>query len=292
MVTYPDIEEPFLSQIEAVLDRGDEAFDAGDYAAARAFALEAWHLIPEPKKKWNYHPQILSKILLSEAARAKDAADVEHWIGKMYEVYDDPNRQIGPLLIEEGRALHTIGHLDRALAVFQRELDLHGKISFTGEDHRFLAFVKEYETAGAEQAVAPEDAQKQIADLSEKGNQAMEEGTPEEAITFWEKALALLSEPHAISPEAKWLHAALGEAWRETENLENALSSFQSAAACDDGKADAFVQLGLGMSLLDLDRPEEATEPLLRAFMLAGEDIFEDEDPKYRLHLSDHVDEA
>nr|WP_237072653.1 MULTISPECIES: hypothetical protein [Rhodobacterales] len=84
-----------------------------------------------------------------------------------------------------------------------------------------------------------------------------------------------------------WLYASLGDAYRAKNDHENALSAFQSANASGDGAMNAFVQFGLGVSLYDLDRKDEATNPLLRAYMMEGRDIFKEEPFGYLKHLAD-----
>ncbi|MEH7840786.1 hypothetical protein V7796_35365 [Rhizobium laguerreae] len=121
--------------------------------------------------------------------------------------------------------------------------------------------------------------------LSEQGNDFLDRGDAKAAISTWRSALKLLPEPRRKWDAAIWLHASIGEAQREDGDLIGALESFQQAAASSDGYANSFVQLGIGTCLYDLGRQEESTDPLLRAYMGEGEEIFEESDPKYLDHL-------
>lgn len=132
----------------------------------------------------------------------------------------------------------------------------------------------------------PDEIYTRITDLSEEGNSTLDSGNPQAAIEIWKKALSLLPPPQMRWQAAMWLHASIGDAQRESGQLAEALSSFQSAAASDGGAHNAFVQFGLGTSLLDSGRKDEATVPLLRAYMIAGDDIFKGEEPLYLKHLS------
>lgn len=84
---------------------------------------------------------------------------------------------------------------------------------------------------------------------------------------------------------AMWLYASIGDVYRRTGRMPEALSYFQSADAAGDGHANPFVQLNLGATLYDLERYDEATDPLLRAYMLEGVEIFEGEPTTYLEHL-------
>lgn len=132
----------------------------------------------------------------------------------------------------------------------------------------------------------PDEIHARIAALSEEGNSALDSDNAPAAIEIWRKALRLLPSPQMQWQAAMWLYASIGDAQRESGQLADALSSFQSAAAADGGAHNAFVQFGLGASLLDIGRAAEATDPLLRAYMIAGNDIFNGEDPLYLKHLS------
>ena len=48
------------------------------------------------------------------------------------------------------------------------------------------------------------------------------------------------------------------------------------------GTGNPFVWLRLGQSAFELGNAKQATDALLSAYMLEGDEIFEDEDPKYR----------
>ncbi|VVC53632.1 hypothetical protein RHAL1_00514 [Beijerinckiaceae bacterium RH AL1] len=134
----------------------------------------------------------------------------------------------------------------------------------------------------------PDALHTQIEALSERGNIARDAGAIEDAIAAWEQALALVPQPQAIWDAALWLHASIADALRAKGDVAAALHRFEAAARCADGATHPFVLLGLGACRLDLGHPDEAVDPLLRAYMIEGEDIFADEDPKYLGLLRQH----
>lgn len=73
-----------------------------------------------------------------------------------------------------------------------------------------------------------------------------------------------------------WLHASIGDVEREQGRLDDALTSFQNAHRTEDGQQNPFVLISLGATLADLGRHSEAIDPLLRAYMLEGKQLFDD----------------
>ncbi|MFS4439328.1 hypothetical protein ACMA5I_14035 [Paracoccaceae bacterium GXU_MW_L88] len=135
----------------------------------------------------------------------------------------------------------------------------------------------------------PDPIYDRVTELSELGNGALDASQYDAAIGYWRSALALLPAPQAQWDAAMWLHASIGDAYREKGAMEDALSSFQSADAAGDGHANAFVQFSLGATLYDLGRRDDAVDPLLRAYMLEGEEIFEPDDVSYLEFLRSRV---
>ena len=130
----------------------------------------------------------------------------------------------------------------------------------------------------------PYDIYDRVTELSEQGNDLLDRGDTKAAISAWRSALQLLPEPRRQWDAAVWLHASIGDAQRDDGDFNGALDSFRQAAASGDGYANSFVQLGIGICLYDLGRCEENTDPLLRAYMGGGEEIFEESDPMYLDH--------
>ncbi len=121
----------------------------------------------------------------------------------------------------------------------------------------------------------------EIKDLCAKGDEQYEEDLLEEAVASYKKALSLLPEPKEKWEAALWIYTALGDAYFNMDELETAEQYLQKAMACPDGPLNPYIQLMLGKTLYELGKGEEAQDHLLRAYELDGEEVFEDEDPKY-----------
>jgi tetratricopeptide (TPR) repeat protein len=131
----------------------------------------------------------------------------------------------------------------------------------------------------------PDHIADRIVVLSDAGDTLLAEGDVAGAVEVWTAALAMLSAPHHHSQTAHWLYAAIGDAERQRGRFEAALHAFEQAHASETGAPNPFVLLGLGCCLLDLGRPDAATEPLLRVYRMQGAEIFADEAPQYLQHL-------
>lgn len=113
--------------------------------------------------------------------------------------------------------------------------------------------------------------------LSEKGNDALDAGRPAEAIARWREALALLPEPALQWDAAGWLHASIGDALWQAGRPRDAAEELRTALGCSGVLDNPFVYFRLGQAQHALGQEQPATENLLKAYMLAGEEIFDDE---------------
>lgn len=127
----------------------------------------------------------------------------------------------------------------------------------------------------------PDEIYETIESLSDAGQKLFESGNSKAATAKWNEALALLPDPKNKWEAALWLYGALGDAYRSEGRLDDSLSYFQSAYNSADGHLNPYILCMLGVTLYDLNRKEEAVDFLLQAYMLEGEEIFEEEGQKY-----------
>lgn len=123
-----------------------------------------------------------------------------------------------------------------------------------------------------------EDIQDALEELCDQGNEAMDEGEFKEAVAFFEQALAVLPQPAEEWEPWGWLQAALGDAYYSMKDYAPALGYFQKAYTfAGPEEVNPFVLLRLGQCCRHLGDEKNAAEYMLRAYMLEGEDIFENE---------------
>lgn len=131
-----------------------------------------------------------------------------------------------------------------------------------------------------------------IDQLSEEGNAYCDEENYDQAIRVWSEALALIPKPQHVHVESLWLEASIGDAYFLQDDFENALPHFENAKnnIIENAYENPFIMLRLGQCYLESINTEAAQEYLLRAYMMEGKDIFEDESPKYFTFLSNTID--
>lgn len=135
-------------------------------------------------------------------------------------------------------------------------------------------------------------------ELAERGNQLEDEGRYDEAIQAWEEGLDLIPEPQEYYSETVWFLAAIGDVYFKKGMFPQAHKCFDKARGnlSGEGYGNPFIMLRLGECCLEIGDEKNATEYLLRAYMMEGKEIFEpdedgeDDGQKYFDFLKTHVD--
>lgn len=133
----------------------------------------------------------------------------------------------------------------------------------------------------------PDDVFDKIEDLSEQGNEAMDNEQYSLAIEIFMRAYKLLPEPKDRWEAYIWLQASIGDAYFQEKEYEISIKYFQDIFNSGEVE-DPFVMLRLGQNYYSLKEYELAKEFLLRAYQLDGITIFE-EDMSFYNWLSQNV---
>ena len=123
---------------------------------------------------------------------------------------------------------------------------------------------------------------KSIDEYAEEGNKLFDEGEYSQAIRKWQEGLGALDKPLNAQSEAVWFQTSIADAWFMLGEYDKAYPYLCEARSniTGEGYTDPFVMLRLGQCSYELGK-EDAAEYLMRAYMLAGEEIFECDDEKY-----------
>jgi tetratricopeptide (TPR) repeat protein len=114
--------------------------------------------------------------------------------------------------------------------------------------------------------------------LSESGNSLLEDRRDwRGAVAKWQQALSLLPAPASQWEAWTWLNASIGEAFRVGDALPDAKAALLDAQNGPDGHTNPFILLRLGQTLVDLDEFDKGVEYLLRAYMIGGKDLFDED---------------
>jgi tetratricopeptide (TPR) repeat protein len=120
-----------------------------------------------------------------------------------------------------------------------------------------------------------------IEKLTAQANDLIDEDDFGQAIAVLNEALALVPAPKTDWEASTWIYATLGDVYFITEDYSKAKNAFYDAYNCPGGIENPFICLRLGESLFESNEMDKAKEYLLRAYMLEGNEIFEEEDEKY-----------
>ncbi|MDH5178089.1 MAG: hypothetical protein OEZ39_16410 [Gammaproteobacteria bacterium] len=127
----------------------------------------------------------------------------------------------------------------------------------------------------------PDEVHRTIEELSIEGNTLADNGQFREATEKFIAALDLLPEPLEQWEASTWLLTAIGDMCFMQGNYDYAKNALSDAMHCPKAIGNPFIHLRLGQSQFELGNRERAADELARAYMGAGIEIFDTEDPKY-----------
>jgi len=131
------------------------------------------------------------------------------------------------------------------------------------------------------------DIYSKITYLSQIGDELFEQNLLKEALDKYKQALDLIPSPKNNWEASISLYVAIGDVYFFEKNFLEASSYFYYAANLNI--TNPFLNLRMGQCQLELGDEIKAVDYLLRAYMLEGENIFDDEDRKYILFLKSKV---
>ncbi len=127
----------------------------------------------------------------------------------------------------------------------------------------------------------PESVQQTLDDHCARGDELAEDEQYDAALQEYFAAEALIPEPKDQWEASTWVYSAIGDAFYFKQDYESCLNAFHRAVVAPDGLGNPFIHLRLGQCQYELGNLPKAADELARAYMGAGDEIFEDDDPKY-----------
>lgn len=129
----------------------------------------------------------------------------------------------------------------------------------------------------------------QIVSELEQGDQYAETGQHNEAIKKYETALNLVPFQKENWEVSLHIYTAMADSYFNLGNYQQASNNYEQALKCPDGLDNGYVWLGLGETFYELENMNKAKDALISAYMLEGEEIFEEEDGKYFFLIQDLI---
>ncbi|HEY9101474.1 tetratricopeptide repeat protein [Chitinimonas sp.] len=131
----------------------------------------------------------------------------------------------------------------------------------------------------------PAILQEPIQALLDEGDKLFDKGKFDAALQKYEEARALLPSDLERWEASTWVLAAIGDVCFLKGDHQAAQAAMQLASNCPEGATNPFIQLRLGQAEFELGKLDQAVIALSLAFATGGEEVFEDEDPKYRAQV-------
>ena len=132
----------------------------------------------------------------------------------------------------------------------------------------------------------PADIYTRVTELSERGNVAAEAGEYRASIDLFVEAFELLPAPASQWNASTWLLAGIVDGYFMRGEYGKARGLLDQLFLYPDALGNPFLHLRAGQIHFELDELDRAADHLMRAYMGYGEDVFTDEDPKYRKFLA------
>jgi len=129
--------------------------------------------------------------------------------------------------------------------------------------------------------VLRDEAYNQIQELCLCGNNLVLQSLYDDAISKYQEALLLVPENKKEWETATWIYTALGDTCFLKRDFERGKDYLFDAFNCPGGISNPFISLRLGECLAELGEVDKSKEYLLRAYMLEGGSIFQNEDARY-----------
>jgi tetratricopeptide (TPR) repeat protein len=130
-----------------------------------------------------------------------------------------------------------------------------------------------------------ESVYREVTRLCATGDQFAELGEYEEAVAEYNKAWELIPEPKNNWEASTWVLAAIADACFLLGKNESARQALEYAMTSPGGLGNPFLHLRFGQVLFESGELDVAADELMRAYMGSGQEIFENEDPKYLTFL-------
>ncbi|WP_239000365.1 tetratricopeptide repeat protein [Hyunsoonleella ulvae] len=144
-----------------------------------------------------------------------------------------------------------------------------------------IAFIFSLSVYGQNEIELDDKTYSKIEKLSKKGDKYVEIGNYKKALEKYWEAYNLIPEPKTEWETTTWLLVAIGDANFLSSDFKDGADNFRSAMNCPGGIGNPFLHLRLGQCQYENGNLQKAADELTKAYAMAGEEIFEDEDSKY-----------
>jgi tetratricopeptide (TPR) repeat protein len=131
-----------------------------------------------------------------------------------------------------------------------------------------------------------EQLQLELDQLAAEGDRLAASGNYDDAIGVYQKGFDLIALPKESRNASLWFAVAIGDAQWFAKRHEEGLRTWQDAILIHGGFGNPFIHMRRGQVLFELRNEKEASNELMRALLLGGEDIFATEPIDYWIFIT------
>ncbi len=129
-----------------------------------------------------------------------------------------------------------------------------------------------------------------IEELCRQGDGLAENENYSGALDKYWQAYDLVPEPKNDWEATTWILTAIGDANFMNADYQAAVENLSGAMHCPQAIGNPYIHLRLGESQYEVGNLDRAADELTRAYAIAGEEIFEHENPMYFEFLKTRID--
>lgn len=248
-------------------------FEEGAYEEGWKLCMEAWDMLPEPKYRQSESWFVVINIV-KYGIETKRFEYAEKFLGLLFicalHRVDSGEREFWA-----GRLAYEKGDMDIAKELFTLSLEKsEGYGIITRKENRiYKELVQRKRKTAKSKSKLPADK------LIDKADKLWDKGKYEEAEELYLQGLEKIDDLEGDDVEDYYRNAygGLGDCCFRRKEYENAKNYFMDAYNYD--YSNPYINMRIGECYVFLDDEEKAKEYLLRAYMMAGEDVFEGNEP-------------
>lgn len=135
----------------------------------------------------------------------------------------------------------------------------------------------------------PDSLFQTICHILNKGDVARSSAKYEDAIAFYLSAIDILPEPRSDWDILASLVISIGDTYYEAQQYTIADSYYAAALKDENGIANPYVWYANGRNLVKMGEIKVAIDSLMRAYMLAGDEIFTIDNDEFKVYINDII---
>jgi tetratricopeptide (TPR) repeat protein len=289
----PELDPTLYERLLAMNATAERHLARGECKTAARIYLEALDLLPKPIEQWETATWL--------SGRAANALFMDRQyraaLQELERTMHLPGASENPFLrLRRGQSLYEVGDLEAAKQDLLMAYQLAGETIFESGHPKYFAFTKEHLHVQREQGESTAKAElddilyQRILTISASADTHVEQKDYPAAVRLYLEALDLLPKPIEQWDAATWLSGCAADTLFLSREYAAAQEELRRTMRLPGAIENPFLRLRRGQVWYEMGSLERAKPELLTAYMLAGEDIFKEDDPKYFACIKDMVD--